>query len=66
MTGHPADRRAYRPLEVVRLTGLSRGAVYRAIAAGLIRAVRVGEAILIPAEELERLLREGTGPKGAA
>jgi excisionase family DNA binding protein len=48
----------YRPREAAALLGISRATLYRLVAAGRLRAVRIGRAALIPREELARFVRE--------
>jgi excisionase family DNA binding protein len=61
------ERRAFRLSEAAELLGTSRWTVARAIHAGHVRAIRLGPRTLrIPADELERIIREGVlpGPAG--
>jgi excisionase family DNA binding protein len=46
-----------------RYLGLSRGAAYRAAAAGTIPAIRVGRLLKVPVASMERLL-ENAGNRG--
>ena len=43
---------------VAALLGISRAAAYRVVAAGQIRALRLGRRLLVPRAELRRLLGE--------
>ena len=52
------QRFSYSPAEVAARLGISRALVYRLIAAGRLRAVKLGARTVIPAAELERLLSE--------
>lgn len=51
--GRDVERLAYSPAEVAAAFGLSRKAIFRAIASGELRAARVccGSRLLVPAEE---------------
>lgn len=49
-------RKAYRPPEVAKATGLSTAMIYMMVADGRLRSVRCGRAILIPATAVEELL----------
>jgi excisionase family DNA binding protein len=49
-------RLGYRPREIARLTGLAPATVYKWIYTGELKAVRKGRAIIVPADEVERLL----------
>lgn len=51
------DRAGLTPQEVMTLTGSSRSFVYKAIAEGYLKAVRVGaRKLIIPVAEVEKLL----------
>jgi len=50
----------YRVHEVAKLTGLSVSAVYKMIADGRIRAIHLGTRRVVTAEEMRRILTEGT------
>lgn len=45
------------------LLGVSRTSVYRAVARGEIRAVRLGRRITVPLREVDRLLGESPAPR---
>jgi excisionase family DNA binding protein len=49
-----------RPEEVWRDLGLSRGTVYQMLARGELPVVRIGRAVRVPREGLERWVREHT------
>lgn len=53
------ERLLWRVKEVADVTGLSRPEIYVLVNRGLLRAVRVGTALRIPASELERLVKYG-------
>ena len=57
----PTPRLAFRPAEVAQMLGIPRSTLYDMIRRGDLRSVRVGSAprgiLLVPAEELTRLLR---------
>ncbi len=55
----PAKPRAFSLTDGQRLIGLSRSTWYRMEAAGKIKLVRIGRRTLIPADEIDRLLKEG-------
>jgi excisionase family DNA binding protein len=52
------DRRAYSVEEAAKLLGVSRVTIFRRLAEGRIRSIRLGRR-LIPVHALEALLREG-------
>lgn len=47
------DKRLYRVEEIANLTGMSRAFIYGAIAAGELRATKLGRATRIAPEDLE-------------
>jgi excisionase family DNA binding protein len=49
-------RMAYRPNEAARVTGLSRDTIFKSIANGSLRSLKVGTARLITAEALREFL----------
>jgi len=55
----PEQRRAYRVQEFCKIYGLSRTTVYKMMAAGTLRTVRVGGRRLIPTDAAEALLNGG-------
>ena len=55
----PAQRRAYTFRDAESVLGISRSSFYRLEGAGKIRLVRIGRRTLIPADEIERLVKEG-------
>jgi excisionase family DNA binding protein len=52
-------RLVYSIQEAAQACGLSRATIYRLIAAGNLRTVKVGARRLIPVDSIETLLREG-------
>jgi excisionase family DNA binding protein len=54
-TNPPGKRVAYTPQELAALLKMSKDTVYRAIAAGEIKAVKLGRLYRIPVSEVERL-----------
>ena len=62
MYGHTTDTlgRLLSPEEVARACGLSRRAVYRAIARGELRAARLCNRLRVQPDELERWIGEQT------
>jgi excisionase family DNA binding protein len=59
MTEKPPDiqRRALSVLETARSTGLSRSSIFRAIADGRLKTLKVGSRRLIRPEAIEALLK---------
>lgn len=55
----PAKPRAYNFRDGQRILGVSRSTFYRLEAAEKIKLIRIGRRTLIPADEIERLLKEG-------
>ena len=56
--GEPPARRAYSIREVAAALGICERSVRRLIARGLLRPCRVLRHLLIPAEQLEELLKK--------
>lgn len=56
----PSQRLAFSPRELASLSGLGLSTVRRRIAAGEIRFTRSGRRVLIPRQELDRLLTPQT------
>ncbi len=50
------ERLGYRPREIARLTGLAPATIYKWIENGEIKAGRTGRALIVPAEEVRRIL----------
>ena len=55
----PTQPRAYSFSDGQRILGISRSTFYRLEAANKIKLLRIGRRTLIPASEIERLLKEG-------
>jgi excisionase family DNA binding protein len=55
----PTQPRAHSFREGQRILGISRSTFYRLEAAEKIKLLRIGRRTLIPASEIERLLKEG-------
>lgn len=51
-----ASTRAWRLNELSASLGIGRRTITRRIASGEIRAVKIGRAVLVPVEEVDRLL----------
>ena len=56
---HFPPRRAERLKDFAASLGISYDSAFRAARAGTLRTVRFGKSILIPADEAERVAREG-------
>ena len=54
-----AQPRAHSFRDAGRILGISRSTLYRLEAANKIRLLRIGRRTLIPADEIERLIKEG-------
>jgi excisionase family DNA binding protein len=54
---------AYTPNSAAQALGMSRSHLYSLMAVGAIRYIVIGRRRRIPAEELQRVLSEGTAPK---
>ena len=52
----PLEMLAYGIGEAMQVTGLGRSTIYQAMAAGKLRASKMGSRTLIPAEELRRFI----------
>ncbi len=53
----PVEKRmAFKPEEVALLLGVGRNAVYNLIKRGELKAARIGRRLVVPREEVERLL----------
>ena len=55
----PTQPRAHSFRDAERILGISRSTLYRLEAANNIRLLRIGRRTLIPADEIERLIKEG-------
>jgi len=55
----PQSRMLFRIPEAAELLGISRSSVYNLIAAGTLRATKIGAATRIPASELARIAEQG-------
>ena len=54
----PGEKRAYRINEAVAAYRLSRSTIYKLIATGTLRTVKIGGRRLVPRDALEALLNE--------
>jgi excisionase family DNA binding protein len=52
----PPNRLSYGVIEATRVTGIGRSTLYAAMAAGRLRAIKLGSRTLIRADELRRFL----------
>ena len=50
-------RRGYRVEETSQMLGIPKSTLYRWLANGTLRGIQIGRVVLVPAEELERLLK---------
>jgi excisionase family DNA binding protein len=53
------EKRALRINEAASLYGISRSTIYKIMAAGTLRSVKIGGRRLIPRDALEALIAEG-------
>ena len=56
----PDEKRAFFVNEATKASRLSRSTIYKMIAAGTLRTVKIGGRRLIPRDVLEALISEGT------
>jgi excisionase family DNA binding protein len=49
------EKMFYDAKEIVQITGLSRPHIYNMLKSGVIKSVKVGNRILIPIKEIEKL-----------
>jgi excisionase family DNA binding protein len=59
-TDHHDQRAAFTIVEAAERLTISRSSLYRLIGRNQIRVVKIGHRSVIPAEEISRLLEEGT------
>lgn len=59
-TIEPAEKRAFHVKEAAATYRLSRSTLYKMMAAGTLRTVKIGGRRLIPRDVLEALISEGT------
>ena len=62
----PVDRRAYTVPEVAAILGLPLRSTYLYVPTGAIRSRRLGGRIIVPAEEVDRLLAPPPSPEADA
>ncbi len=55
----PEDKRAFHVKEASKIYGWSRSTLYKMMAAGTLRTVKIGGRRLIPRDELEALISGG-------
>ncbi len=58
---HLRDRVTLRPREVAQITGLSVKTVYDLINEGVLRRIKIRGSVLIPVEDVKRMLSEADG-----
>lgn len=58
------EKAAFSVKDIAHITGLCTATIYAKIASGEIPSVRIGRRILIPRQDLEKLL-QSTGPRFA-
>jgi excisionase family DNA binding protein len=56
----PDEKRAFHVLEAAAIYRLSRSTLYKMMAAGALRTVKIGGRRLIPRDVLEALISDGT------
>lgn len=61
-----AERKYYRPIDVIKMTRLSKSTVMQAIWSGRLKAYRVGRSWLVPVEEVEQWIRANNGTPARA
>lgn len=59
VSSKPDEKRALRVNDASTLYGLSRSTIYKLMAAGTLRTVKIGGRRLIPRDVLEALISEG-------
>jgi len=52
-------RQAFSVPEAARMLGVSRATLYKLVAAGRIRVIKIATRTLVPASEIERIARYG-------
>ena len=60
------ERRAWTIREVAQQLGIPIRTAYHAAQVGEIRAVRIGGRVLVPVDEIDRLLEQPPAPRGPA
>lgn len=50
------ERRTYQVPEVAKMLGVSRAAVYNAVARGTIPSIRIGKRVVVPRAAVEKLI----------
>ena len=59
----PPPALAYRINDFAKAVGIGRTTIYKLIAEGKVRPIKIGGRVLIPAPEIARLLREAGASK---